>query len=149
MMLIIGPLKLDLGGLGQVLHLLRFGYFIKCLLIKMKILITGTRKTNDVSFIFDKLNSEVKKDDIIIHGGAPGVDSIAEAWCKSNNVKSIIIRPIFESKKEYYLYRNVEMIVMSEKVIAFPSDESRGTYFTITYARKRGKDVKVFKMDCI
>ena len=115
----------------------------------MKILITGTRKTNDVSFISDKLNREVKKDDIIIHGGAPGVDSIAEAWCKSNNVKSIIIRPIFESKKEYYLYRNVEMIVMSDKVVAFWDGVSRGTKFTIAYAKKRDKDVKVFKMDCI
>lgn len=115
----------------------------------MKILITGSRKTTNVNFIFDILNKEIDKRDtsnIIIHGGAIGTDSIAEAWCKHNNVKSIIVRPIFESKKEYYLYRNCEMISMCDKVLAFPAEQSVGTYFTIRYARARGKDLKVFKL---
>lgn len=112
----------------------------------MKVLITGTRNTNNVDFIFDKLSKEIKPEDIIVHGGATGVDSIASAWCKHNNFKFIVVRPIFESKKEYYLYRNCEMIGMCDKVIAFWDGQSRGTKFTIKYARGRGKDIKVFHL---
>lgn len=113
----------------------------------MKILVTGSRKTTNVSFIFEKLNQEVDKlNDVIIHGGAEGVDSIAESWCKQNNVKSIIIRPIYESKGDYYLHRNAEMIGMCDRVIAFWDGISRGTKFTYQYAEKRGKDTKVFRL---
>jgi predicted Rossmann fold nucleotide-binding protein DprA/Smf involved in DNA uptake len=112
-----------------------------------KILITGTRKTNNVSFVFEKLNQEVDKTkDIIIHGGAEGIDSIAESWCKQNNVNSIIIRPIYPSQKIYYLHRNAEMIGMADKVIAFWDGESKGTKFTYQYAQKRGKELKIFKL---
>jgi len=112
----------------------------------MKILITGSRKSTDVSFIFEKLGLEVTQKDTIIHGGANGVDSIAEAWCKQTNTPSIIIRPIYPSQKVYYLHRNAEMIGMCDRVLAFPSEDSKGTYFTVKYAKKRGKEVKIFKL---
>lgn len=112
----------------------------------MIVLITGSRNTTDVNFIFDKLDKEIKPDDIIIHGGATGVDSITSAWCKHHNIKFRVVRPIFESKKEYYLYRNCEMIGMCNKVIAFWDNMSTGTKFTIKYARGRGKDLKVYSL---
>jgi hypothetical protein len=111
------------------------------------ILITGSRNINQINWIFEKLDSEIdKSQDIIIHGGAKGVDTIADSWCKKNNIKSIVIRPLSESKREYYLYRNTEMIGMCDKVIAFWDGQSRGTKFTFEYARKRGKETKVFTL---
>jgi hypothetical protein len=113
----------------------------------MKVLITGSRSIQDVAFIFDKLNKHIDRvQDVIIHGGAIGVDNIAEAWCKQNSIKSIIVRPVFESKKEYYLHRNSEMIGMADKIIAFWDGASRGTKFTIDYAKKRNKEVLVLKI---
>ena len=38
------------------------------------------------------------------------------------------------------------MVGMCDKIIAFWNGESRGTKFTYEYAQKRGKDVKVFKL---
>lgn len=111
----------------------------------MNILITGSRGIANVDFIYNKLNLCVDKSkDVIIHGGAGGVDSIAEAWCKQNNVQSIIVRPIFPSKNEYYLYRNTEMVGMCDKCIAFWDGKSRGTKFTHEYANRRNKFVEVF-----
>lgn len=111
----------------------------------MNILITGSRDAKCVDFIFDKLNKCVDKTkDIIIHGGASGVDSITELWCKENNIKSIIIRPIFLSKPVYYLYRNTEMIGMCDKCIAFWDGKSRGTKFTQDYVIRRNKPIESF-----
>ncbi len=113
----------------------------------VKILITGSRKVTDVSLIFSKLKQEVKEGDVIIHGGAKGVDSIAHAFCNENNISVVIVKPVYPSKKEYYLHRNAEMIGMCDRVIAFWDGKSRGTDFTIRYARARNLDVKIFKED--
>lgn len=110
----------------------------------MKTLITGSREIKDIDFVFNILNKEIKKEDILIHGGALGVDLSAEVWCQKNKVKSIIIRPIFQDKKEYYLYRNAEMVGMCDKVIAIWNGVSRGTEFTIKYAQARKKLVSIF-----
>jgi hypothetical protein len=112
----------------------------------MKILITGSRKWKNMVKVFDILNKVIDKEkDTIINGGSYGVDNYATLWCKQNKVKYIIIRPIFPSKREYYLHRNAEMISMCDKCIAFWDGKSRGTKFTFTYAKKRGKETQIFK----
>jgi len=112
----------------------------------MKVLITGSRKTTNVNFIFSILEKHIdKKQDIIIHGGANGVDSIVESWCQLHDIKSIIIRPIYP-KREYYLHRNAEMIGMCDKCLALWDGNSRGTKFTYQYAKKRNKKVEVFQL---
>ncbi len=111
------------------------------------ILITGSRNIIDVSWIFKILRKELEEGDVIIHGGAKGVDSIAQEFCNENNFCSVIMRPIDPSKKDYYLYRNTEMIGMCDRVIAIWDGVSRGTWFTINYARKRNLDVKIYKED--
>lgn len=120
-----------------------------------KILITGSR--NITSIDQNKINLVLTNNirtskvfnlnDILIHGGAIGVDSTASMWAKSNNVKEIIIRPINPNNKSYYLHRNVEMITMCDKVIAFWDGESRGTKFTIDYAKARGKEVNIVMLN--
>lgn len=111
------------------------------------VLITGSRKLTDVELVFKVLNKELKEGDVIIHGGAKGADSIAQAYCHEKGITEIVMRPLYPSKKEYYLHRNAEMIGMCEKVIAFWDGASRGTQFTINYAKQRGFDVKVIKIE--
>lgn len=113
----------------------------------VNILITGSRSITDSSFIFDKLREEVKEGDVLIHGGAKGVDSIAQEFCNNNNFCSVIIRPVDPSIGAYYLHRNAEMIGMADRVIAFHDGASRGTDFTVRYAKARRLDVKVFEME--
>lgn len=113
-----------------------------------KILITGSRTIKDKEFIFSVLEKEInnRTQDIIVQGGAIGVDSIAKEFCNKNNIICVTIKPIYPEKKEYYLYRNVEMIGICDKVIAFWDGKSRGTEFTINYAKARKMEVKVFKL---
>ncbi len=111
----------------------------------MNILITGSRRLTNVDVVFSTLRKELKEGDAVIHGGASGADSIASAYCNENNIACTIMRPIYPSKGDYYLHRNAEMIGMCDRVIAFWDGESRGTKFTINYARQRKLDVKVIK----
>lgn len=111
------------------------------------VLVTGSRKATDVAKIFDTLKKELKKGDVVIHGGAFGADNIAQAYCEQHDVTMVVVRPVYETKSEYYLHRNAEMVGMADRVIAFPLegsvDKSRGTWFTIRYAKARKLDVKV------
>ena len=111
----------------------------------MKIGFTGSRSIT-------KLNEEilleldkVKEDDIIIHGGAVGADRLINEYTNLNNIKQIIIKPINPSNKLHYLYRNIEIVTICEKLIAFWDGKSRGTKFTIDYAKARGKEVIIIK----
>jgi len=110
----------------------------------MKILVTGSRKKANGDYIFRKLDELINKDkDIIIHGGALGVDSIVEEWCKKNKVKSIIVTAIYPDNGSYYLHRNAEMVGMCDCCIAFWDNVSRGTKFTFKYAQARNKPTDV------
>ncbi len=107
----------------------------------MKIGFTGSRSiiklTEEMLSVLDK----VKNDDIIIHGGAIGADSLIREWCNLNNIAQEIIRPINPSNKSHYLYRNIEVITKCDKLIVFWDGESRGTKFTMDYAKSRNKEI--------
>ena len=85
----------------------------------MKILITGSRKFNDNSLMDKIINEHVGLlGNTVIHGGAVGVDSVAENICKHYKIKTIIIRPVRTDIKSYYLHRNAEMVGLCDEIIA-------------------------------
>jgi len=115
----------------------------------MNVLITGSRTIKDVDKVFEILDKELKPGDVVIHGGAMGADSLACAYSHQNpnkNLSLVMVPPIYPSKREYYLHRNAEMVGMSERVIALWDGVSRGTKFTINYAKMRNLDVKVYEV---
>lgn len=107
----------------------------------MKILITGSRTINN---LYTALENEIGQEDTVIHGGAIGVDSKADEWCKDKGIKTVVVEPLHKDKKHFYLLRNAEMVGMCDKVVAIWDGESKGTKFTIDYAKKRGKEVVVY-----
>jgi len=116
--------------------------------VQMKVLITGSRTGITEKKVVDVLNDyvDIRKDiDTIIHGGAVGVDLFSSNWCKSTEVCEVCVRPIREDIGTYYLHRNAEMVAMCDEVIAFWDGKSRGTKFTIDYAKARGKKVTIIK----
>lgn len=110
-----------------------------------KILITGSRGFNRTDLVWNTLRSY--GDSItLIHGGASGADSLAQDYADDKGIKTEIVRPIYPSKKEYYLHRNAEMVGMCDEVVAFWDGKSRGTLFTILYAKKRFKPCKIINL---
>lgn len=50
-----------------------------------KVLVTGGRKYQDYEVVKDALDA--LNPDIVIHGDAPGADSLADWWAKENGKK--------------------------------------------------------------
>ena len=113
----------------------------------MKIAIIGSRELED-GWVLPKLNflvglKEKHKELLIISGGARGVDTQVEDYCRAWKIPIKIIRPINPANKLDYLFRNIEIITLADKVVALWDGKSRGTKFVIDYAKARNKEIEV------
>ncbi len=117
----------------------------------MKIAIIGSRDLKQ-EWVLPKLNLLMKyyyeykynmKDLLIISGGARGVDNFVEKYCTTWKIPLKIIRPIDKTKKLDYLFRNIEIITLADKIIALWDGKSKGTKFVIDYAKARKKEIEV------
>ena len=109
----------------------------------MKLLIVGSRSITD----FD-LSQYISDDvDIIISGGANGIDTVAEQYADGHRISKIIIRPRYELYgRGAPLKRNQEMVDMADAVLVIWDGKSKGTQFTMNYAQKAGKQVTVVQI---
>ena len=117
----------------------------------MKIAIIGSRDLKE-EWILPKLNllRELQfkyKDLLIISGGARGVDTCVRNYCNTWKIPFKEIKPINPSSILDYLFRNVEIITLADKVIALWNGKSKGTKFVIDYAKSRNKEIKIIKYD--
>ena len=107
--------------------------------------VIGSRGFNDYALLKKELDKlKITK---IISGGAKGADTLALRYAKENKI------PIIEFKPEYEKYgikaplvRNKTIIEKSEAVITFWDGKSRGTAYTINYAKKNNKQVNIIRV---
>ena len=107
---------------------------------RMKAAIVGSRTINaDISAY---LPSGI---DEIITGGAEGIDRCAERYADKMFISKHVIRPDYEKNGQSApIIRDRRIVELSDIVIAFWDGESPGTAYTVKYARKLGKPVKVW-----
>lgn len=107
---------------------------------KYKVLVAGPRKIDNID-ISKHIPENV---DLIISGGAMGIDTLAERYADEHRISKMIIRPDYEEYgKRAPIIRNKAMVDMCDEVIAFWDGKSRGTKFTINYAMKTGKELTI------
>ena len=109
----------------------------------MKLLIVGSRSIET----FDLSPYVPQETDLIISGGAKGIDCLAEAYADKQRISKLIMRP------QYHLYgkvaplrRNQTMVDMADFVLVIWDGESRGAKFTIQYAQKIQKPLLVIDL---
>jgi predicted Rossmann fold nucleotide-binding protein DprA/Smf involved in DNA uptake len=106
----------------------------------MKLLIVGSRSITD----FDLEGHIPPETDLIISGGANGVDTLAEQYADKHRISKLIIRPDYARYgRGAPLKRNAEMVDMCDAALVIWDGASSGTKFTIEYAKKCGKMVIV------
>lgn len=106
----------------------------------MKLLIAGSREITD----FD-LSKHIESDvDVILSGGAKGIDALAEEYADKKRLSKIIIRPKYELYgKGAPLKRNEELVKMADRILVIWDGKSKGTEHTIKLAEKLNKEIKI------
>ncbi len=106
----------------------------------MKLLIVGSRSITD----FDLEGYVPPETDIIISGGANGVDTLAERYADEHRITKLIVRPEYKRYgRAAPLKRNEQMVDMCDEVLVIWDGVSKGTKYTVDYAHKSGKKVTV------
>ena len=109
----------------------------------VKLLIVGSRSIG----AFD-LSPYVAEDvDMIISGGANGIDRLAEEYADTRRLSKLILRPAYARYgKAAPLKRNEEMVDMADRILVIWDGRSKGTAYTVKYAQKTGKPVQLIQM---
>ena len=104
----------------------------------MKLLIVGSRSITDFD-LSPYISAEV---DTVISGGAGGVDSIAERYADLHRLSKFILRPRYDLYgRAAPLKRNEEMVRLADAVLVIWDGCSKGTQYTLSYAKKNNKPI--------
>lgn len=107
----------------------------------MKVAVIGSRSIRDVD-----ISRFIPPDTtLIISGGAVGVDTLAERYADKNGIEKLILHPDYELYgKSAPLIRDKLIVDHADLVIAVWDGESRGTEYTISYAKRRRVPCEVY-----
>jgi len=112
----------------------------------MKVAIVGSRTYPDLEQVREFVR-DLSQDDIIISGGAKGVDETAEDEARNRGMEVISVPPEWNKYgRRAGLMRNDLIVAMSDCVVAFWDGVSRGTKYTIDLAKKQNMIVQVFNV---
>lgn len=99
----------------------------------MKLLIVGSRSITD----YDLSLYVDESVDLIISGGAAGVDTLAEKYADKKGISKLILRPDYKRYgKAAPIIRNKMMVDLCDALIVIWDGKSKGTKHTIDYAQK-------------
>ena len=110
----------------------------------MKLAIVGSRTIPSL----DLTNYIHDLPDVIITGGAKGVDAIAEDFARSHGVELVVFKPDYTAhNRKAPLIRNQRIVEAADEVMAFWDGHSKGTKYSIDWAKRKGKRVHVVLLD--
>lgn len=110
-----------------------------------QVIVTGSRHWLDRAPIWDALDRcDVE---LLIHGNAPGADTIADNWAEANGVPCARMPAWWKAyNRAAGVMRNNWMLRFFPEaiVLAFPLPQSKGTVDCIKQARECGRTVYVY-----
>ena len=117
----------------------------------MKLAIVGSRHYNNYEefkqYVLLAIKEWDKNVDLIISGGADGVDSLAERFASEHGIPTLIFKPEWSKYgRAAGPIRNLLIISSSTHVIAFPATTSTGTYDSIKQAQTQKKTLKIINI---
>ena len=114
----------------------------------MKIIVAGSRTYKHHQHVYMVLDGIVQKSDIVIQGGARGVDSIAAAWARTRGVACRTVQPEWETfGKAAGPRRNAQMAREADALVAFWDGLSPGTGDMIRQMQRLKKPIFFARYD--
>lgn len=115
----------------------------------MKVGIVGSREYDDFKtfkIIIDNLRRSIQMD-MIISGGARGVDTMAYQYSVQAGITFVCYPPVpSDGFPKAFFRRNLRIVETSELLIAFPMGKSTGTRHSISLAKRLGKELKIIEL---
>lgn len=114
----------------------------------MKIAIIGSRECGNINLEQELIKRfDIVTNDTIISGGARGIDTLAAQFARKHGIKLLEFRPDYATYGLGATFVRNRMIVdVADVVIAFWNGTSRGTKYTIEYAKKKYVPVVIIKI---
>lgn len=114
----------------------------------MKIAIIGTREYGNINLEQEIINRMlIFRNDTIISGGARGIDTLAAMYARKHGMKLLEFRPDYATYGRGATFvRNRQIVDEADVVIAFWNGTSRGTKYTIEYAKKKHVPVIIIRI---
>lgn len=114
----------------------------------MKIAIIGSRECGNINLERELVKRfEILTNDTIISGGARGIDTHAAQFARKHGIKLLEFRPDYATYGRGATFvRNRLMVDMADVVVAFWNGSSRGTKYTIEYAKKKYVPVVIIRI---
>lgn len=110
-----------------------------------RIAVIGSRDFSN-GHLLDKVLSEYRGTiQTLISGGARGADKMGEQWANKHGIETQIFYPDHKRYKHAYHHRNRLIVEAADLVVAFWNGHSTGTKYTMDYARRLGKPVRVVR----
>lgn len=104
----------------------------------MRVLIVGSRSITKFD-LSDFIPSDVE---LIITGGADGVEALAEKYAAKHRISKLIMYPQYKKFGKYApVKRNELMVDIADKVIVIWDGSSKGAYYTLKYAERTKKEI--------
>ena len=108
----------------------------------MKLLISGSRSIKE----FDLSKHIPSNTELIITGGASGIDELAEKYADDHRISKLVVRPRYDLYgRSAALKRNEIMVDISDSVIVIWDGVSKGSLYTAEYAKKKEKSLIIIK----
>ena len=127
--------------------------------VVINLAIVGSSRFYDFSEIEDRIEDWVEEHgwpDLILLGGASGVDYLAERWADNNNIPIAVFHEKWQNPRgglvdagrvEAPNTLTVALIESSTHVLAFPSKTSKWTTITCELAQEKGRHVTISPLD--
>lgn len=111
----------------------------------MRVAVVGTRTYGEYEVVKKVLDTIIKEDDIVVSGGAKGVDELAAKYAHERGLRL----EVYEADWSTYgrkagPLRNTEIVDVSDVIVAFWDHKSKGTLDTINKAKKRRKSLTIY-----
>jgi len=112
----------------------------------MRVAVVGSRTATQKDYAALEAHIPANASEIV-SGGARGIDSLAKRYAKEHRLMLTEFLPDYgaeiDNPRAAPLLRNQKIVDYADYVIAFWDGQSKGTRYTIQYAHKKNKPIKL------